>query len=242
MNNSLVTKSNKIVEASYKMTLNEQRVLLSCISSIDSREELSPEKEIFLTVLDFSKNFGVSSTSSYSLMKEGAKALGKRSFQVVDSSGDWSEDLNWTSKVKYYKNEGKIGIYFGHHAIPYISSLQKNFTSYRLKNIARLTSVYSIRLYEMLLQWQSIGKVTFEMTSFRESLGIKKDEYKRMFNFKRDVLNMAISQINDHTDINCYCEDIKKGRKITGFKFYFGKDCPTQIELEEAIAASGLDH
>ena len=234
MNNLIVTKSNAIVEASYKLTLNEQRILLSCISKIDSRSELSPDTEFIVDIKSFSETFGVSETSAYSLIKEGAKALRKRSFNVLEN-GEWSEDLNWTSKVKYHKKEGQIGIHFGHHAIPYISNLSKSFTSYRLNNIVNMTSVYSIRLYEMLLQWRKIGKVTFTMESFREALGIEKSEYKRMFDFKRKVLNLAVNQINENTDINCNYLEVKKGRKITALEFHFGKYQATQMELEETI-------
>jgi plasmid replication initiation protein len=42
-----------------------------------------------------------------------------------------------------------------------------------------------------------------------------------MGNFKDRVLNLAIAQVNEHTDINVKCEQHKKGRNISGFSFIF---------------------
>lgn len=42
-----------------------------------------------------------------------------------------------------------------------------------------------------------------------------------MCNFKAKVLDLAVSQINEHTDITVKYEQVKQGRTITGFKFSF---------------------
>lgn len=241
MKNNMVTKSNDIVEASYRLTLNEQRILLSCISMIDSREALNENKEFRLDVKSFAETFDLDLKVAYSQVKEGADKFSERSFKVRENKGSYDR-INWTSKVKYYDDEGSIGIHFGVHAIPYLASIQKNFTSYRLSNISKLTSIYAIRLYEMLLQWKKIQKITFDLKNFREALGIQNNEYKRMFDFKRKVLNIAIKQINEHTNINCIVKEIKKGRSIVALEFRFGEDCPTQLELEQAIAEAPFMH
>ena len=213
----------------------KRQVLLSCISKIDSRQSLDEDYEFKLEVKEFADLFNLPHGSTYQYIKEGADKLSERTFKYRNDKEQFSAKINWTSQVKYYDDEGSIGICFGNKAIPFLTSLRENFTSYRLANIVNLTSVYSIRLYEMLLQWRKIGKVTFTMESFRESMGIKKTEYKRMFDFKKKVLNIAVNQINQNTDINCNYIEVKKGRKITGLEFHFGKYQATQIELEETI-------
>jgi len=52
-------------------------------------------------------------------------------------------------------------------------------------------------------------------------MGVKEGEYPRMTNFKQRILDIAINQINEHSNIRIECEQHKKGRKITGFSFKF---------------------
>ena len=42
-----------------------------------------------------------------------------------------------------------------------------------------------------------------------------------MSDFKKDVLNLAVKQINEYTDIDVKYEQQKQGRKIVGFTFSF---------------------
>ena len=55
----------------------------------------------------------------------------------------------------------------------------------------------------------------------RNKLGLLESEYNRADNFKRRVLDLAIKQINDLTDITADYEQHKQGRVITGFTFRF---------------------
>ena len=67
-----------------------------------------------------------------------------------------------------------------------------------------------------------IGKTPkFEINDFRELLGLTIEDYPRIDNFKRKILDFSISQINEHTDILVGYEQHKAGRVITGFSFTF---------------------
>ena len=46
----VVVKSNEVIQASYKLTLNEQRIVLSCISKIDSMRELTEKDGVTIRV------------------------------------------------------------------------------------------------------------------------------------------------------------------------------------------------
>ena len=100
--------------------------------------------------------------------------------------------------------------------------LEERFTSYELKQVSQLTSRYATRLYELLVAWRSTGQTpVFEISEFRQQLGIADDEYTRSDNFKRRVLDIAISQINTFTDIKVKSEQHKTGRSISGYSFSF---------------------
>ncbi|WP_180015838.1 replication initiation protein RepM, partial [Acinetobacter sp. YH16031] len=128
----------------------------------------------------------------------------------------------WVSKISYVENEAIVKLIFAPDIIPLITRLEECFTSYDLKQIAKLTSRYAIRLYELLISWRSVGKTRiYEIQEFRSLLGIEENEYARTEAFKRRVLDIAIDQINEFSDITVKYEQHKKGRSISGFSFTF---------------------
>jgi plasmid replication initiation protein len=91
-----------------------------------------------------------------------------------------------------------------------------------LEQVSELTSAYAVRLYELLIQWRASGKTPiFEISQFRSQLGLSAQEYVVMGNFKQRVLDHALTQINERTDIVASYEQHKTGRNITGFSFKF---------------------
>ena len=94
------------------------------------------------------------------------------------------------------------------------------FTQYMLSQTANLNSVYSVRLYELLIQWKTAGKTpVFELSLFRGQMGLDDGEYKVMCDFKKRVLDLAVNEINEKTDLTVSYTQEKKGRVIYGFKF-----------------------
>ena len=97
--------------------------------------------------------------------------------------------------------------------------LKEKFTSYQLENVVRLNSVYSIRIYELLKQYERIRKRKLTLEELRYFLGIEKDKYKQYGHLKNKVLLVAQKEINKKTDIQFTFNEIKTGRKVTGFEF-----------------------
>ena len=50
-------------------------------------------------------------------------------------------------------------------------------------------------------------------------MGLSDDEYKAMCDFKKRVLDLAVNEINEKTDLTVSYTQEKRGRTITGFKF-----------------------
>ena len=91
-----------------------------------------------------------------------------------------------------------------------------------------------MRLYELLICWRTTGKTPIiELGEFRKRIGVLDTEYQRMDVFKRGVLELALKQINEHTDITATYEQHKKGRLITGFSFKFKQKKPKQARLPQ---------
>ncbi|MGP4735049.1 RepB family plasmid replication initiator protein, partial [Psychrobacter sp. 1Y6] len=129
----------------------------------------------------------------------------------------------WIQQVTYLDDEGAIELVFTLAVVKGISRIngaEDFFTSYLLEQTASMDSIYSVRLYELLVQWkQAKNTPMFELERFRDQLGVESSEYKRMGNFKLRVLDLAVQEINEKTDIKVGYEQVKKGRTIIGFKF-----------------------
>ncbi|MCT2603126.1 replication initiation protein RepM, partial [Acinetobacter baumannii] len=128
----------------------------------------------------------------------------------------------WVSRIAYVDDLAILEVTFAPDVVPLITRLEKHFTSYQLKQVAQLTSKYAIRLYEFLIAWRSTGKTPIiSLSEFREKLGLDINEYQKMINFKNRVLEPAIKQINELTDIYVKYEQYKTGRSISGLSFTF---------------------
>lgn len=130
-------------------------------------------------------------------------------------------------EMEYFPQKGLL-IRFHDKLKPYILDLVgKAYTVYKLNLLFLLSSEYSQRLMELLLEKQgylkSQDKVFRILTieAVREKLNVPDGKYvNRIDNFKRRVLDDPIAEINDKTDYFVWYEVQKTGRKVTGFKFW----------------------
>ena len=230
MKNELVVKDTALINASYNLSLVEQRIILLAIVIIrehthkNELDYIFLNKPISISAISYMNTFKVSPSTAYESLKDACKTLFSRqfSYQEPREKGLANVTSRWVQKIAYIDNFATIEISFANDVFPLITHLEKHLTSYELKQVASLTSSYAIRLYELLIAWRSVGKTPeIQLIDFRRRMGIDENEYQRMELFKRRVLNPSIEQINLHTDINVeYCQH-KAGRTITGFSFKF---------------------
>lgn len=221
MKKDLIVKDNTLINASYTLSLTEQRLLLLSISKAqESGLEINHNDYITIHAEEFVKAFGVNDKSVYASLKEACTTLFRREFSY--RTGKTVVHSRWLQSSKYNDDSGNIEILFAKEIVPFISQLKKRFTSYFLKDVSQMTSVYAIRLYELIIAWKSTGKTpVIELEDLRMKLGVEPHEYKRMTNFKARVLDVAIKQINELSNIKIKVTQHKKGRKIIGFSFVF---------------------
>ena len=109
--------------------------------------------------------------------------------------------------------------------------MEEQFTQYDIEQISGLSSAYAVRMYELLICWRTTGKTPIiELDEFRKRIGVLDTEYTRTDNLKMRVVELALKQINEHTDITATYEQHKKGRTITGFSFKFKQKKKTEPE------------
>jgi plasmid replication initiation protein len=217
----VVVKHNCIVEAGYTLTTYEQRILLTCIAQIDSTKPITANDEFEVSVLDIADLVKVETHAVYDYLNEAVKRLAER-WLIIETPTDIDKQLRtrWISAITYRKKRGVIKLTFAKHILPYLSDLSREFTQYKLSNVSNFKSSYSFRLYEFLKRWVNIGEKQFSVEWIREKLEIQ-NKYPRMDNFKKDVIDVAVKEINEHSDMTVAYEPVKKGRNIIAFKFTY---------------------
>jgi plasmid replication initiation protein len=225
MSKELVVKTNRLNQAFQTLSLSELHIVQLAI--VDARETgtgLSTDTPLRIDALRYAEVFNTTRQNAYMRMKEAEETLFNRRFSFFDEHGKLVKS-RWIQQVRYLDDEGAIEIVFTLAVVQGISKIdgvKEFFTQYLLSQTAQLNSVYSARIYELLIQWRSTGETPiFELDTFREQLGIGINEYQRMDHFKSRVLESAIKEINEKTDITIKYKQHKKGRTISGFSFNF---------------------
>ena len=219
----LVVKSNRLNTAIQNLSLAEIRLIQLAI--IDSREQnkgLSSETPLRINAMRYAEVFEVSKQTAYEALIDAEANLFERRFTFMDER-DLKVKSRWISQATYIDGEGAIEVIFTPavvNEITRIHGIEQFFTKYTLEQTAQLKSLYAVRLYELLIQWREARKTQlFELETFREQLGLGVNDYKRMSDFKRRVLESSIKEINEKTDIKVSYTQEKKGTTIVGFKF-----------------------
>jgi len=233
-----VVKSNKVVEASYMLSLAEQRVLLACIAQIDSTAVLTEEYRFEVTAFGVADLAGLENLSNtYRDLKKASEKLYERSVIIDDPDPDnpkiTQRKTRWISSIDYVPGEGKVVLRFALGIIPYLSQLSREFTKYKLKHVAKFESVYSIRLYELLVQWNSSGEREIEVEWLKNQFQVG-EKYSRLVDLKKRVIDPAVEEINQHSNLWVKYGQRKSGKTITHFQFQFGlKDKPQPLERKQ---------
>jgi plasmid replication initiation protein len=223
----IVVKSNKVIEASYKLSLYEQRILLACIAQIHSKEELLEECKFEISAKDIANLSKLENVNKvYQSLSEASDKLLSRQIILNDPDPDnpkiKQRKMNWMSHIDYFPGDGKVILQFSKGIIPYLSELSKNFTRYKLTSVTKFKSTYSIRLYELLIQWLSIGKRELDVELLKKQLQVEAN-YPRVTDLKKWVVDVAVQEINQHSNIEVKYTQRKAGRIITHFLFTFGE-------------------
>lgn len=213
----IVVKSNRLIEAKSRLSIQEQRILLTAISQIKPTEEDFNEKGYAISIAEFRDLADLKGRAYYTEIKElTAKLVGRT---IVIHEEDGILQTSWLSSAKYIDQQGIVYLNFDKRLKPYLIQLKKEFTSYQLHYVMRLKSKYSTRIYELLKQYEKIGRREFSLDELREKVAVEHGKYDKFGDFNRNVVKRAQSEINKNTDIKFKYTPKKQGRKVVGLEF-----------------------
>ena len=218
---SLVVQHNKIVEAKYKLSIGEQRLIKLLVSMIERDDE--DFKPYQIRVGDLAELLDIKSGDIYPSIKKATKKLigNVLSFESLD--GNEIIQSAWLSSAKYMKGLGIAELQFSPVLKPFLLQLKKHFTVYELGNIINLRHIYSIRIYELLKQYEKIGYRRFSVENLREIIMLDENEYKQFCDFRRWILKPAQKELSEKTDIAFEWNEERQNQKCVYINFIIKK-------------------
>ena len=228
-----VQKSNDLNQSNFsEFSLSCYRVLLNLISQIQRHDKAGNQldlsaisRECTLSASEYAKEFNIEGNTAYEILKDATDKLLKTTFSI--RLGKNILKINVCSQALYVKDEGKINIRFTEEIMPNLAELSNNFTMYNLNEIAGFGSIYTTRLYELLMQYKTTGVLTISITDLRFKIGCI-TKFIRYSHLKIKVIQHAVDEINSQWTLNLTFEEIKTGRTVTDLIFSFKRALQNQ--------------
>jgi plasmid replication initiation protein len=228
---SLVIQHNDVVRARYKLSLEEQRLMKVLISMLKDDDE--DGKTYFIRAADIAEVLELKGENVYHTLKQVTARLLKQVL-FIKRDGGGELQVSWLSSAEYLKG-GIIELEVSKKLRPYLLQLREHYTKYQLRQIAKLKSSFSIRIYELCKSHQYQGGFTIEVDEIKKRFGLD-DKYKLYGDFKRKVLSVAKEEVNKNTDILIDFFEEKEGKKVVAIRFSVKlKEFETSRSESEAV-------
>lgn len=211
-----VTQANQLIEASYRLTLEEKRLIIICISKLHRKKEIPDE--VSITVEEYASTFDLGMKSAYKQLKEAKDRLYDRDIKFRNDAV--SRRLRWVYGVDYHEGQGMVTLKFSPEIKNHIGFLKNQFTPYRLNNVKSLKSTYSIRLYELLSQYLQDGQRWILVDDFRSMFELE-DKYPKYADLRKWVIEPSVDELNTKSNYEVTFKPEKNGRNVVKLWFYF---------------------
>ncbi|WDE96044.1 replication initiation protein [Lentisphaera profundi] len=226
-----VAKGNDLVEAkrSMHLTTRERKLvayMVSCISPYDD-----DFKEYRFPIEEFIQFFSITDKNAAKEYERIAHGIMSKPFTVENDVERFT--ATWLSEAKYHKKQKIFTFRFTPSLKRYLIQLKKFYTRYKMINLIHMENCYSESLYELLKQYETIGKRNVSIEKLRIMLGLER-KYPLYSNLRVKVLEPAVEEINKFSDITISYQEAKEGRKISSLNFEIKPD-PNNEFIKEGL-------
>lgn len=219
----LAYQGNPLIESFYRVNLNAKKTMLYAIAQIQPNDK--DFKYYMIDVDDFKELLGITGKKDYfKVLLESIRELRREEVSIYDEKTGKRFNAPLAVTAVDDPSENSIGFSFPPELKPHLLQLKKtgNFTKYRLGNVMKMRSVYSIRIYEILKKWENTKgkKCEYEIYELRRIVGVPEGKMERYYDFKRYVIEVAKKELPEKTDIGFTYKPIKQGRSVKWIRFY----------------------
>lgn len=242
LQNKLVAQNNDLISSFPDMRLASMKIFEIAVGAVDTnvehvQREVSLKKNAIYNAL---KQTGNSRTTH---LRDVLEQLQKQAlFHLLPSKETNNREIiiSPISKIEWDDSEDYVSLSFTPEIIPYITKLKKNFTQYKLEDVLNLNSKHAVTLYKTLIMsfnkylnynkqnnvkqsqldaWQN---PTISVKEIRRMTGTLK-RYPNFAMFRKNVLDKAVKEINEKTELIVNYDKIRSGRYISDIQFHIKK-------------------
>lgn len=238
--NTLV--EHRVRESIYRLSLADRRLLAILIAKIDPFMEEDEFPMMKISVAEYQRINGLAfgGGKAYEQLKKSVKTLMGTVIEWPDPSrlGRWKL-AQILSEGEYVEGEGWMEVKLHEKLKPVLLGLKSAFSKYKLEMVGRFSSLYGLRLFEMINArlYQSNPMVSYSVPELRERFGIEKGKLSEFGNFRKRVLDIAIRQVKEEADIHLEYKLDRKGSRGNSvnrviFIWNMDKSKPARITAE----------
>lgn len=228
-----IRQHNAITSARYDYSACQMDIFFYLLSRLRRHDQ--PNHEYTIYVRDIEELTG--RQWNYQQLREATADMGSRMFEV-DSDRSYQQ-LWMFQRVEYVKGKGCLLIQLAEPIRPFLFNLKENFTSYELHSALKLTSKYAKRIYQLVSQWKDKELTrTYSLDELKHMLYLKdpKGRQAEMFQnisqLKARVLDVAVRQVSEHTDLHIDYLLLKQGKAYESVRFTVARQQPRQLPIE----------
>lgn len=223
-----VKVGNEFISSQFKLNLLEIKAYLAITSTYDAAEK--PENFYFMTFRgsDLAKTIGIGVERGYFREIERILTSLSQRFIKIQVRTDIDEEKEKWIKGHFIssieaKGDGTVEIVMDPKLMKYFFNIQDKYTFLEIQTLLSFSSVYSIRVFNLLKQFPKNKKRIFTVEELKEMLLIQ-EKYKNFTDLKRYVLDPAVKDINAMSTMQVsYDSDAKRGKKATTITFFYNE-------------------
>jgi len=220
-----VTQDNRLIEAQYYLSLAEKRLILVAIN----KAQKGNFKELKINIDDY--NYFFKQSDPYRDLKQATERLFERTIYKIEGR---ESRTRWVSHIEFNEKDKFVSLNFAPEIEPYLFDLKAQFTTYNLFKLSNVGSSYTIRLYELLMQFKKTGELYINVEELRACFGVG-DKYPQYMNFKQRCLTPAVKEINQKSDFKVYFYESKKKRRVETLHFKFEEKQQQSFNFSDKI-------
>lgn len=235
---AVVTKANAMIQKTrYSLSLQEQKIVLFAMSKIKPNDTFLTEYTF--SIKEFCTVCGTTATN-YDDIKAALLRLKRKSFWITINDRGTESCVDWFSTIRINERSGFVKIKFHEDLHPFLLELTKNFTTFSIYPTLVMKSQYSIRLYELLKSYSNLTEWVFDLEQLKLKLDAEK--YTRFADFRRRVLDISVSEINQYTELDVSYQPIKvDSRQYNKIRFFISVKSPFFVVQAENRVSDELD-
>lgn len=216
-----IWQDNVLTVARYEMSEAEKNLLYMVVAKVKKGD--LPTMMYQVSVKEMAEITG-SKELMFETYKQATRKLLTRAFETTLPNGDLLQ-ATFISSALYKKGTGIIEIELSQRVRPFYVDLNQKYTKVQLAAAISLNSAYAKRIYELLCMYKNMKDKTFRhnLVELKTILGIinqktGKDSYSSWTWFQKNVLDVAMREINGHADITFTYKPILGDRPGRGRK------------------------